>query len=149
PAVYATAAAFLFNALGLTLPLTLERAAKTLADAAIPSMLVLLGLQLAQSKGITKFRLVSISVALRLLVSPFIAAGMALAFSLNGWAATALIMQASMPVAVITLILANEYGLDEDLTLSSILASTLLSPLTLSVLILILRQAFGANGVGT
>jgi malate permease and related proteins len=142
PAVYATAAAFIVNSTGMILPATLERPVKLLADAAIPCMLVLLGLQLAQSRGVTKVHLVSISVALRLLISPFVAFGLALLFHLNNFATVALIMQASTPVAVITLILATEFGLDEDLTLSAILASTLLSPFTLSVLILILRQSF-------
>jgi predicted permease len=146
PAVYATAAAFLANALHLTLPSALERSVQLLSDAAIPSMLILLGLQLVQSHGIKKPRLVTISVGLRLVLSPFLATGLAFLFHLNNLAAAALIIEASTPVAVITLILASEFGLDEDLTMSSILASTLLSPITLSVLILLLRQSLLSAG---
>jgi predicted permease len=55
-------------------------------------------------------------------------------------------MQASMPVAVVTLIFASEFGLDDKLVSGTILTTTLLSPLTLSVLILLLRQTL-ATGI--
>jgi predicted permease len=47
-----------------------------------------------------------------------------------------------MPTAVVTLIMAKEYKLDETLVLNLIVVSTLISPFTLSVVILLLRQAF-------
>jgi predicted permease len=41
-----------------------------------------------------------------------------------------------------TLILAKEYHLDETLTLNLIMVSTLVSPFTLSVIILLLKRAY-------
>jgi predicted permease len=58
------------------------------------------------------------------------------------------ILQASMPIAVVTIIFASEFELDHQLALSMILASTLLSPVTLSVLIFVLRRWYPALALG-
>jgi predicted permease len=77
-----------------------------------------------------------------LFLSPFLATGLALIAGLDTFAAIAFILQASMPTAVMTIVLATEFDLDQNLALNIILASTLLSPVTLSVLILILKKAY-------
>lgn len=141
PAVYATLAAFIVTGLNITLPLPISRSIKIMADASIPAMLILLGLQLGQSTRIEKPSLVGVSVGLKLLVAPVIAFGLVLLFQLTGPAAAALIIQASMPTAVVTIVLASEFGLDERLTLSTVLASTIASPITLAVIILLLYQS--------
>lgn len=139
PAVYAVALAFLVNGLEITLPLALARSVERLADASIPVMLLLLGLQLGQTTAISQPRLLFTGVGLRLLFSPFLAAGMAAIAGLNTQAEIAFIVQASMPTAVLTIVFANEFDLDRELALNLIMVSTLLSPITLSILILLLR----------
>ncbi|HEX2622949.1 MAG TPA: AEC family transporter, partial [Phototrophicaceae bacterium] len=104
-----------------------------------PCMLVLLGLQLGQSTRMVKFRFVSIGVVLKMLVGPLIGVGLAQLLHLDTIASVAFITQVSMPTAVVTLIFASEYDLDRDLSLSLIMASTLISPLTLSLIIWLLR----------
>jgi malate permease and related proteins len=140
PAFYATIAAFLLRGFNLELPPMLLRSVMVLKDAAIPSMLVLLGLQLSQSLQMSHWRLVGSGVVLKLLIAPLLGTGLALIFHLNGVEAVAFILMTSMPTAVLTLVLAKEYQLDETLMLNLIMASTLLSPLTLSVIILFLKQ---------
>lgn len=142
PAFYATIAAFLLRGLNVELPPVLFRSVTVLKDAAIPAMLVLLGLQLSYSVQRSKFALVSTGVAIKLLIAPLIGVGLALAFHLDSLSATAFILQASMPTAVMTLILSKEFKLDDTLMLNLILASTLLSPFTLSVVILLLKRAY-------
>lgn len=139
PAVYAVALAFLVNGLEITLPLALARSVERLADASIPVMLLLLGLQFGQTTAISQPRLLFTGVGLRLLFSPFLAAGMAAIAGLNTQAEIAFIVQASMPTAVLTIVFANEFDLDRELALNLIMVSTLLSPITLSILILLLR----------
>lgn len=141
PAVYASIAAFVVTGLDLALPVPIARSINIMADAAIPAMLILLGLQLGQSTRIERPSLVGLSVALKMFVAPVIALGLVLFFHLSGSAAAALIIQASMPTAVVTIVLASEFGLDERLTLSTVLASTLTSPITLSIIILLLYQS--------
>lgn len=139
PTLYALFAAFILRGLNVQLAPMFERSAFTLSQAAIPLMLILLGLQLGTFTRLTKIPLVVTGVSLRLLLSPFIAAGMAAVIGLNAPAATAFIIETSMPSAVLTMVLAIEYDLDRDLVLNLIMGSTLLSPVTLSVLIYLLQ----------
>ena len=139
PALYATAAAFLVTALHIELPLAISRPIELLGNAAIPCMLILLGLELGQSVRVTKPRLVGTGVTLRLLVSPLVALVLVSIFAFQDAATAAFIIQTSMPVAVMTVILATEFNLDHELMVGTILMSTISSPITLSVLILLLR----------
>jgi hypothetical protein len=139
PAVYATAAAFIVNGFQIALPLPLERSISSLAEAAIPGMLILLGLQLARTARLVRPKLIGFGVVLKLGLSPFVAVILAGLVGLNDAARIAFILQTSMPVAVATIILATEFDLDAEFALGTILVSTLISPLTLSVLIFLLR----------
>jgi malate permease and related proteins len=142
PAFYATITAFLLRGLNIELPTVLFRSITVLKDAAIPAMLVLLGLQLSQAAPVYRWKLVSIGVILKLLIGPLLGTVLAFLFHLNGVAAVAFILQTAMPTAVVTLVLAKQYQLDETLSLNLIVASTLLSPFTLSVIILLLRNSW-------
>ncbi len=140
PAVYAAIFGLFFNFANIALPQLIAQPIQRLSLATVPMMLLLLGLQLSHSASISQFKFVGIGVSLRLLVSPFAAAALAIILGLNEPSVVAFIMQASMPVAVVTIILATEYELDRQLSLNMILASLLLSPITLSLLIYTLRR---------
>jgi len=140
PALYAFTLAMILRVLNVEIPVLITRPVESLADAAIPMMLVVLGLQLGAVTQIKRIPLLATGVNLRLLLSPFIAFGLAMLLRLDGLALTAFMIQASMPTAVLTIILATEFDLDRDLMLNLILATTLISPITLSVLILLLQN---------
>jgi predicted permease len=135
PTIYAIPLAFLFRSLSIELPNVMLRPIELLSEATIPCMLILLGIQLNQAKRITNWRLVSTGVVMKLLVAPFIGLLLTILFGLPPLARAGYIPQVSMPSAVVTLIFATEYGLDRDLSLSLIVVTTLLSPLTLSVIL--------------
>jgi predicted permease len=78
--------------------------------------------------------------AIRLLLAPIVAVVFAALFSLEGAARFAFILQAGMPTAVLTIILAYEFDTDRDLALNLIMTTTLLSPITLTLLIYLLRN---------
>lgn len=139
PTAYAAIAGFVVNGMALEIPAVVGRPVGMLAQAAIPAMLVLLGLQLAQVKDLSQYRFVGAGAALRLLVAPVVAVVLLGLFHVSGPALPAMVLQMSMPVAVVTIIFASEFGLDVKLTSSTVMASTLLSPITLSILILLLR----------
>ncbi len=142
PALYVAVIALVLRALmGDNLPVLIMRPMQLLASAAIPSMLVMLGLQLVQSARLEKVQLISAGVALKLLVAPLLATAIALLFNLDTAARIAFIAQCSMPTAVMTLVLADQFNLDQGLTLNVILASTLASPIPLSVIVYLLQQS--------
>ena len=141
PSVYALIAAFGLKAVGIMeLPPALGRTSQLLADASIPLMLILLGLQLGGLGKPSRWRLVFSSSAIRLVLAPVLAVGFAALFGLEGAARFAFILQAGMPTAVMTIVLAYEFGSDQDLTLNLIMITTLISPISLSVIIYLLQN---------
>lgn len=139
PAIYGVVLAFLIRGTDATVPASIWRAVSRLADAAIPMMLVLLGLQLGRSAQIKNVRLVMTGATLRLLVSPLVALGLVAIFGLDADARVAFILQTSMPTAVLSVVMATQFDLDRDLGLNLVMATTLLCPISLSVLIFLLR----------
>jgi predicted permease len=135
PITYAAFAGLVFNLLKIELPTPLARSADIAAQGAIPLMLVLLGLQLAATPVRGRWRPVLIGAGMRLVVSPLIAWGLALALGLQGAVLAAAVVQSGMPNAVLTNALAAEFGSDREYTALMTLFSTLASILTLSVLI--------------
>jgi hypothetical protein len=108
-----------------------------LGDASIPLMLVLLGLQIAEARVWPRNRVVLICVAvfLQIIITPLVALALAHWMGLAGVARQAAVLQASMPAAVATTVLAVQYELDSMLVSGTVVLTTLLSPLTLTPLI--------------
>ncbi|MEQ8672625.1 MAG: AEC family transporter [Aggregatilineales bacterium] len=138
PALYAVVLAIVLQATNTTLPLAINRSVTSMAGVAIPLMLILLGIQLGSFTNLNRLRLVGTGVFIKLLIAPFIALGLVLLLSIHDEARIAFIMQASMPTAVVSIILTTEFDLDAELALNLIMVSTFLSPITLSILIAIL-----------
>jgi predicted permease len=141
PTTYALAAALLFRASGWSVPTPIDRAIALLGQGAIPVMLILLGMQLAAVEHWPRSRLALIGAAttLQLVVAPAIALVLADVLDLAGPIRQAVVLEAGMPAAVISTILATEYDLDTALVSGTVVISTLLSPLTLTPLIALLQ----------
>lgn len=147
PAFYALMAAGLARGLGWELPLFATRAIHLLGEAAIPVMLVILGLQIARTPlaihqwGPAQRKLIAAGVILQLGAAPLLALALAAALGLSGFTWQAVVLEAAMPTAVITTVLAVQYDLDVEPMTLIVVASTLLSPLTLTPLIVFLQTA--------
>jgi len=142
PAVYGLLAAAGLRLVNWQLPLMLDRAITLLSEAALPVMLVLLGLQMAEAREWPRARLILMGVAcfLQLIIAPVVGLTLAYLFGLTGVTRQAAVMEASMPTAVITTILAVEYDLDAAFITGTVILSTVLSPLTLTPLIAYLQR---------
>jgi len=138
PAIYAIPLALIVRATGFVIPLPILRPIELLSDAAVPTMLLLLGMQIADNGMPQQKGILALSTSLRLLASPLIAWLLASSLGLAGIARDAAIIEAAMPTAVFTAVLAHEFNLDSSFATSAIFASTLLSPLTLTLLISLL-----------
>jgi malate permease and related proteins len=139
PTVYAVAAAAIVLASGVTVPGWLLRPIAMLSDAALPVMILILGMQLQRAARPERPIVVAAAVALSLVITPAAAFLVARAIGLTGAAFQAAMIQASMPAAVVTTILALEYEIAPGFVTSVVFASTILSPLTLTLLIAWLR----------
>ena len=140
PIVYGVTLAAIINALHIEIPSALARTIDLAADGSIPLMIVLLGIELARVQWSNSLRGVGLSVSLRLLAAPMIALLLSIPFGLQGVVWQAGVIQASMPAAVNTTILAAEYQLDSSLVTAIVFIGTLLSPLTLTPLLVLLGR---------
>jgi len=95
-------------------------------------MLILLGLQL--QRAVWKHDLLALGIAngMRLLVSPIVAVGLGFAIGVTGLSLQVSVLEAAMPGAVMTIILATEFQVEPEFVTAAVATSTLLSPLTLT-----------------
>ncbi len=140
PAIYAVILALLFGRLGWELPTPFARATSVLADAAIPTMLVLLGMLLRQARWSGKIPALATASFLRLIASPAIAFAIAGFFGLQGAARQAGILEAAMPTAVMVTVIASEFEVEAEFLTAIVFTSTLLSPLTITPILALLTQ---------
>lgn len=138
PALIALAPALAVNALNISLPAVVTRPLELLSAALIPTMLIVLGAQLAEA-GLPRLNPdMLISSAIRLIGGPLIA------FSTVGWFAlpplerNVGILQASMPTAVLVSIIAMENRLLPEFVTATVLFSNVISITTLAVVLLLL-----------
>jgi predicted permease len=110
-----------------------------LSDAALPLMIIVLGMQLERARKAERPSLVAMAVGLSLIAAPFLALWLTWLLDLTGSARQAGVLLASMPSAVVTTILALEFDVSPSFVTNCVFLSTVLSPLTLTPLIAYLR----------
>ncbi len=138
PAIYAVVVALAIYGLNLTVPAPMMSAIDLVAAGAIPAMLLVLGMNMSDLRTVSQMRLTLPAVGLRLLVGPLAALLVAALLGLQGLARSVSIIEASMPTAVLTTVLATEFDVQPGAVTGIVVLSTLLSPITLSLLIEIL-----------
>ncbi|RPJ22789.1 MAG: AEC family transporter [Chloroflexi bacterium] len=140
PTMYAVLLAILINVWNIGIPVPVARAVALAANGTIPLMLILLGVQLTRVEFSGNQRALQLSVFLRLIIAPLAALLFAALFGLQGFPRQASVTQASMPSMVSATVLATEYNLDAKLVTAVVFVSTLLSPLTLTPLLVFLGR---------
>jgi predicted permease len=151
PLVYAVLAALAARALGVV-PAADTAAMESLqlvGDAAIPVMLLVLGIQLARTDTGAAVTRTWSATALRLAVAPAVGLGVALLLGFqNPDVARVFVLETAMPAAVTPVILVTEFAADAQegglgvpqFVSTSVLVTTLLSVPALTVLIAVLRS---------
>ena len=140
PAVYGAVAAGLALAFDVTPPDAVMRPLRLLSDAALPLMILVLGMQIERATWPERPGVVAAAVAISLVATPLAAFGLAHLMGLSGPALQAGVLQSSMPTAVITTMLALEFGGAINFVTSAVCAATLLSPFTLTWIIAALQK---------
>jgi hypothetical protein len=135
PIGYAVIAGLLVNITGMTVPTPLARATDTLGQAAVPVMLLVLGMQLARVSLVGQWLPIATATVLRLVGSMAVAAVLVHVVGLQGLGARVATVEASMPTAVITTILATEFDTRPGFVTATVFVSTLASVVTLTLLL--------------
>lgn len=134
PVVAATLLGALFLWRGWQTPTFLTNALQLIGQMAIPVMLITLGVAVARLETRDMGRAVWLS-ALKVAICALAAWGAARWFGLGPIPAAVLIVQISTPVAVTSYLLAEKYGHDAQPVAGLVVASTLLSVLSLPLIL--------------
>jgi predicted permease len=111
----------------------------TVGRAALPMMLLLLGIQLSRNSLGQNLKGVSAAALLRLGMAPLLSMLLAAVLGLTSDIRRVCVLEASTPTAVNSIILSLEFDVLPDFVTGVVFLSTLLSPLSLTLLIALLR----------
>jgi predicted permease len=139
PAVWGVVAAGAVMGFGLHLPPAVMRPVELLSGAALPTMILVLGMQLERGAWPERPGLVALAAILTLVVTPLLALAGSHLLGLSGVARQAAVVQSAMPSAVLTTILALEFDVAPSFVTACVLTSTLASPISVTLLIAALR----------
>ncbi|WP_404454587.1 AEC family transporter [Virgibacillus necropolis] len=136
PATYAAVLAFIFQKIPWEIPDPVYSTLSMVGSAAIPLMMVMLGMQLASITSLKfNWQIISSAVIIRMVISPIIALLFILALDVNTLIGSVLLIVAAMPSAATTTMYAIEFDTEPDLVSSITLVTTLISVLTLTILL--------------
>ena len=123
--------------LSIKLPWGLDTSIQQLGATAIPIALIVLGMQLSETKFQPRIKELMVVLA-RLIVAPTIAYFVGRLLQLETLDSQVLILQSAMPTAVNSFIIVSEFGGDKDLVARAIVTSTSISFITLPIILLLI-----------
>ncbi|RFU67711.1 AEC family transporter [Peribacillus saganii] len=132
PIIYGGIAGTLLHYLHIPLGSSVMEAVNMVADAAIPTIMITLGMQLANIsvKHLVKEKL-SLSLTIRLAISPVIAFLLTMMLPVDEMVKQIMIVLAAMPTAANTTMLALQFNTEAEFVSSATFISTVLSLVTL------------------
>lgn len=135
PIFQATAVSLALSAVGFTLPAPVFKACALAGEAAIPLLMVILGMQLERTRLSGPAGSLAAASAVRLGAAPLLAWGLCRVLGFGGLEAKTIILQTSTPSAVLPLLYALRFKRRPDWLAANLLISTLLSGVSLSVVL--------------
>jgi len=119
-----------FATYGVRLPVPIGLAINSLAGSTVAIIMLSIGISL--SGGVSRNRpAVAAITLLKLVLMPALALGFGVALALPPIIAKVTLLQASMPIALMSFVIGDKYELDRDFLSGAILASTVLSLVTI------------------
>jgi len=132
PMLYGAVLGLLLGYFQVELPSGLMRSVETLASAAVPTLLVLLGAQLSQARIQGRQFVLARTALIRLAGGPILAVLFCWLWDVQGLERTIVILQSAMPTAVSAIVLATEYDASPNLVATIVALTTVVSLFTLS-----------------
>jgi len=138
PMVYALVLAIFYNRTTWEIPVPIYRSIEILSQASIPTMIILLGLQLRTAQWKQYSKPLILASMIRLIIAPLVTFLISPLFGILSFARQAVVIQSAMPSAVLTTVLATEYDTEPSFVTSVVFVTTILSPLTLTPLLAVM-----------
>ncbi|WP_071394964.1 AEC family transporter [Bacillus tuaregi] len=140
PVIYGVLLGVIFQLAKIELPPTILEGISLVGSASIPTVMLILGMQLAEVKS-AKFDLkyVNSVIVVRMIMSPLIAVLLVSFMPVNDLIHKVFILLAAMPIAANTTMLAVQFNVKPDLVSFTTLVTTLISLLTIPITIFFIR----------
>lgn len=139
PLIYAAFLGIVLQLVSAPIPTAVMEAISLVADASIPTVMLVLGMQLAAiSRKRVAYRYVSAVSIIRMIASPLIAFGILYFMPVNDLLKAVIIVQASMPAAANTTMLALQFGTEPDLVSFTTFFTTLISIISIPIVLFFL-----------
>lgn len=138
PITFAVLAALALNLAGVRLPAFALAAIALPAQAAIPIMLLVLGMNFASTRSIERPAFVALAVATRLLAGPLVGWALVTALGIGGIARGVLIVGSAMPTAVFTILTAAQFDARPRFVSDVVVAGTVASIVTVTAVLALL-----------
>ncbi|MFC4557624.1 AEC family transporter [Virgibacillus kekensis] len=136
PATYAAVLAFVFQAIPWEIPESIYSTLTMVGGAAIPMMMVMLGMQLASITSLNfNWQVISSALGVRMIVSPLLAFLFIWILNVDPIISAVILVVAAMPSAATTTMYAIEFDTEPDLVSSITLVTTLFSIISVTVLL--------------
>jgi len=135
PLIWGAVLGLLLSYFMIELPDTLLKFFNMLGSSASPVALFALGVFLygaIEKKNIDKVALISL---MKLIILPTIVLVISILFNFSGKQKSVSILEAGMPIAITTFVLAEQFNMDKKMVANSIIITTILSLFTVSVML--------------
>ncbi len=139
PVLWASILGLAVNANGVALPVGAARAVDLLADAAVPVVLLSLGVHMARSVHWRPSGRAWAAVAVKLLLGPLVATAVGIAVGLGGLDLAVLVVLGAMPTAINAAMLAVEFGGEAEQVGEAVVTGTAMALLTLPIVLAFAR----------
>lgn len=141
PIIIGIAAGVPFSLLHLRLPAMLDKTLASFADMSTPIALVAIGAGFEGGKALARLKPTLAAALIKLAVQPAVFLPIAIALGFRGQELVALLIMLGAPTTVSSYIMAKNMGNDGVLASSIIVATTVLSSITVTAWIFLLRSA--------
>ncbi len=137
PLIYALLAGFLLVHYNIQVPENVLRPFTIISQAAVPLLLITLGMQLSRLKvKKSELRLPAVSTAIRIGLGFFIAIALTHMLGLTGIERNVIVICAAMPTKITTFPIASKFGSDSEHVSIAIMLSTMISIITTPIVLL-------------
>ena len=132
PLIYAAVLGVVLQLFAVSVPKPVMEGISLVADASIPTVMLVLGMQLAAiSRKRVAYRYVSAVTVIRMVASPLIAAGILYFMPVSDLLKAVIILQSAMPAAANTTMFALQFGTEPDLVSFTTFITTIISIITI------------------
>ena len=128
-----------FSIFGISIPAIPLKAVTSIAQTATPIALLVVGAGFEGAKAVKRIKLTSIATFIKLVLLPLVFFPFAIAFGFRGSELVAILVMLGSPTTVTCYIMAKNMGNDEVLSSSIVVMATLLSSVTLTGWIFVLK----------